>query len=123
LSLSLSCPGHGSIIEPLSIRITNSGEIAAGTGASRQTLDSATAGANLPVLEAQLRIYKSAAQAANSPPVVQILVEPAAPYQRFIDALSRFHANGIRPYFLPDGANSSSESLPLSKPASPSSSR
>ena len=112
LSLSISRPGHGAIIEPLSILITNSGEIAAGTGASRQTLDSATAGANLPGLEAQLRIYTSAIRAANSTPVAQLLVQPAAPYQRFIDALCRFHANGIRPDVLPDEGTSPTESLP-----------
>jgi biopolymer transport protein ExbD len=112
LSLSLPPMGDGSRVEPLSILITDSGEIAAGTGASRQMLDSVTASADLPGLEAQLRIYTSATRAANSTPVAQLLVQPAAPYQRFIDALCRFHANGIRPDVIPDEGTSPTESLP-----------
>jgi hypothetical protein len=89
LPLVLCYPAYSSGIDLMQVVITDAGAIDAGTGPSRQTLDSATASPNLPRLEAQLGIYTLAARAANSPPVAQILAEPAARYQRFIDVLCR----------------------------------
>lgn len=124
LPLSLCYPAFSPGIDFMQIVITDTGAIDSGTGASRQALDSATASPNLPMLDTQLRLYASAALAANSTPVAEMLVQPAAPYQRFIDVLCRFHANGILPYyFWPDEDYSPTEPSPLSKPASPSSSR
>jgi hypothetical protein len=123
LPLSLCYPAF-SPGDFMQIVITDTGAIDSGTGASRQALDSATASPNLPMLDTQLRLYASAALAANSTPVAEMLVQPAAPYQRFIDVLCRFHANGILPYyFWPDEDYSPTEPSPLSKPAPPSSIR
>lgn len=126
LPMVLSYPARSNKSKPFFIQITANGEIAVGSGASYQVLDSATAGTDLPGLEAQLSLYASAARVANSNPIAAVYVAPTVPYQRFIDLLSRFHANGVRPYLThlsPHDETDPSDSPPPRKPSSPESHR
>jgi biopolymer transport protein ExbD len=82
-------------IDPLFIRIDQSGAIHTGTGNSQQTLDSDTSVRELPLLKGQLDLYASAARAAGSKPLVQIYADGDATQQRVIDVLNALAGAGI----------------------------
>lgn len=75
-------------IDPLFIKIEASGAIYTGVGASQQAMDSDVSVRELPLLRGQLDMYSSAARAANSKPLVQILASEGSTQQRVIDVLN-----------------------------------
>lgn len=75
-------------IEPMFIRVDASGVIYTGVGQSQQPLDSDVSTREVPLLASALDIYASAARAANSKPLVQIMVDGGTTQQRVIDVLN-----------------------------------
>ncbi len=73
-------------IDPLFIRVTQSGAIAVGSGASSEQLDSDPGDHTLPLLKNRLLMYKSGA--GDSTPVVQLYVEGEALQQRVVDVMN-----------------------------------
>ncbi|MFC7339118.1 ExbD/TolR family protein [Haloferula chungangensis] len=75
-------------IEPRLIKIDSNGAIFSGTGASQLPMDSDVDVHELPMLTAELRAYKEAADSTNSVPLVQIYADGGATQQRVIDVLN-----------------------------------
>ena len=75
-------------IEPRLIKIDANGAIFSGTGASQLPMDSDVDVHDLPMLTAELRAYKEAADSTNSVPLVQIYADGGATQQRVIDVLN-----------------------------------
>ena len=82
-------------IEPMFIRVDGNGVIYTGTGAGQQQLDSEASVREVPLLDAQLDLYSSAAVSAGSQPLVQVFVDPGATQQRVIDVLNSLAGAGI----------------------------
>jgi len=88
--------------EPFFIIIDAQGVVSSGTGASRKVLDRDPAVHALPKLNALLQFYVAAANAENCKPYCQVYADPESSYQRVIDLLSCFHANGIEEVVFTD---------------------
>ncbi len=82
-------------IEPKLVKIDFDGAISVNAAASLIPLDRAGSDSSLPLLNEDLLSYAAAARAAASTPVVQILVDGDATYQRWMDVMARCHANGF----------------------------
>ncbi|MEM1084247.1 MAG: biopolymer transporter ExbD [Verrucomicrobiota bacterium] len=75
-------------IEPRLIKIDANGAIFSGTGASQLPMDTDPDVRELPMLTAELKAYKEAADSTNSEPLVQIYADGGASQQRVIDVLN-----------------------------------
>ena len=75
-------------IEPMFIKVDAAGIIYTGTGTGQQQLDSDAGAREVPLLDAQLGLYASAAASAGSQPLVQVFVDPGTTQQRVIDVLN-----------------------------------
>jgi biopolymer transport protein ExbD len=82
-------------IEPKLVKIDFDGAISVNAAASLIPLDRADSDSSLPLLNEDLLSYAAAARGAASTPVVQILVDGDATYQRWMDVMARCHANGF----------------------------
>ena len=70
------------------IRVEESGAISVGTGSGQEGLDTDPNNRELPLLSQRVELYKTAANAGNSQPLVQVFVENNTPYQRVVDVLN-----------------------------------
>jgi len=75
-------------IQPMFIRVEESGAISVGTGSGQEGLDTDPNDRELPLLSQRVELYKTAANAGNSQPLVQVFVENNTPYQRVVDVLN-----------------------------------
>ncbi len=82
-------------IEPLFIKVDATGAVYSGVGAAQLPLDSDSSVRDLPLLNAQLQLYSSAAKSAGNNPLVQVWVDPGTLQQRVIDVLNALAAVGI----------------------------
>jgi len=75
-------------IQPMFITVDANGYIYAGTGAAQEVLDTDPSQRKCPLLAQRVDLYKTAANAGNSEPLVQLYVEPNARHQRVVDVLN-----------------------------------
>lgn len=92
-------------IEPILICVDGGGEVAMGTGASRNVMDRDKTDRTLRNLDQRLSTYHHAAEAASSISIVQIYVAPGASYQRMIDVLACVEWNHIGKTYFTDIPN------------------
>lgn len=83
-------------VEPGLVRVTDNGTIYWGKEENQLLIDSDLANHELPVLVEALNNLKTAAEAVDSSPVVQLWVEPGVPHQRVIDVLNALTKAGIK---------------------------
>lgn len=83
-------------IEPGLVRVTDNGTIYWGKEENQLMIDSDINNHELPVLVEALNNLKTAAEAVDSKPVVQLWVEPGVPHQRVIDVLNALTKSGIK---------------------------
>lgn len=99
--LSLALPGMSSNkadqpdIEPFLISVDANGAVSTGLGADQVTLDTDVAVRSLPLLDAQLKLYKDGVVASGQQPLVQVYASPDATQQRVIDVLNSLSGQGI----------------------------
>jgi biopolymer transport protein ExbD len=91
--LAMALPGNESEatktdIEPMLISVEANGVISTGVGAAKQVMDTNVASRTLSLLRSHLLIYKNAATASGTKPLVQIYVHDDATQQRVIDVLN-----------------------------------
>lgn len=75
-------------IDPIFIRVDAAGIIYTGIGNAQQQLDSDSSAREVPLLDAQLDLYATAARTADRTPLVQVSVDPGSTQQRVIDVLN-----------------------------------
>ncbi len=91
LGMSLPVPnndGQVARIDPMFIRVDDSGVVFSGTGLAEQILDRSPDSRDLPLLSSQLQLYADAARSSGDTPLVQILVGIGATQQRVVDVLN-----------------------------------
>ena len=82
-------------IDPKLIKVDANGAIYVGAGASQIPMDSDPGVREVPLLEADLRSYKQAADTTNAEALVQVFVDGGAQQQRVIDVLNALSGVGI----------------------------
>lgn len=82
-------------IDPMFIRVNDSGAVFSGVGPNEIPLDTDAGSRELPQLLSQLQLYAAAARSAGSNPLVQIWVDPGTTQQRVIDVLNALAGVGI----------------------------
>ncbi len=87
--------GRNEEIEPHVVAIKQDGSIRLELDGTLTPLDDPHAAGDLPGLDAKLRDYAERVRGGNAAPVVRVMMDDAAPYQRFIDVLSRLHDHGL----------------------------
>lgn len=83
-------------VEPGLVRVTDNGTIYWGKEENQLLIDSDVNNHELPILVEALNNLKTAAEAVDSTPVVQLWVEPGVPHQRVIDVLNALTKAGIK---------------------------
>ena len=81
-------PSGDTKIEPMLIKVDRSGVIFIGAGNSREQLDSNPEDRRVPILDSRVKMYKTAAIASGSQPVVQMAIDGDAEQQRVLDCLN-----------------------------------
>jgi len=90
--VAMKLPSAGGVgeseIVPMLIKIDSGGVIFTGAGNSREQLDSDPDDRDVPILSQRVEMYKVAADAAGSDPVVQMAIDGDATQQRVLDCLN-----------------------------------
>jgi len=83
-------------IDPLFIRIDGAGAVFTGTGTREMLMDTDVGVRDLPLLSQHLETYASAARAAYSQPLVQIMADDETSQQRVVDVVNALAGAEIR---------------------------
>jgi len=75
-------------IQPLFIKILESGAIYVGPGDSAVAMDTDITEHSVPLLTSELETYKAACDLASAIPVIQVKIEPEVKQQRVLDVLN-----------------------------------
>ncbi len=89
-------------LQTLYIHVAANGTVSSGLAEEQQVLDIDPAVRELPLLQAELRLFKSGIDASGDKPLVQIDAEAEASHQRVIDVLNALAAEGIEAVALTD---------------------
>ena len=108
--LSMGSPGETTPmpdieLETIYIHVAADGVISTGLENDRQVLDMDAAVQDLPLLRAELKLFKSGVEAAGAKPLVQVDAEAEASQQRVIDVLNALAAEGIHAVTFTDHAD------------------